>query len=297
MRAATSIALALLFLGVADAEEANGLRARWADDSRALSFEYLGHECLYPGDMEAGNFPPPGAPPVFQFEKEWPVVTMRARWTASVEGWPAEHRENAIDLILLFACDAQLYEDIFPEIISSSRITHPPEIRKEAHDPDNFKLAETLRGKEIGYTVTAKAGAGAADYTIKTKIRIGLSADGKTVFYYDRPDYISDYLERKDYFFAARDAGDRIYFESRMLCVCAPRRTFRSMMMNRVEAAGKYFVERLYKYLDDAPTVEEIEGFLDKVRQQRKSIAARGCTIEPADSITGQSIPGRSVTD
>ena len=281
VRAATSIALALLFIAAADAEEANGLRVRWADDSRALSFEYLGHKCRYPGDMEAGDFPPPGAPPVFQFEKEWPVVTMRVRWTASVEGWPEKYRENAVDLILLFACNAQLYENIYPELIKTSRITHPPEIHEEAREPGNFKLAETLRGKEIGYTATMKAGAGSADYTIKTRIRIGLSADGKTVFYYDRPDYISDYLERKDYFFAARDAGDRIYFESRMLCVCAPRRTFKGMMMNRVEASGKYFVERLYKHLDDAPTAAEIEGFLDKVRQQRKSITTTPGTGGP----------------
>lgn len=278
--AVISIVLSLLLAGALvtafAGDTANDPRAAWGPDYHTLSFSFRGEECRYPDDMAGGDFPPPGSPPEFRFEKDWPVVTMRARWTASTKGWPEKYRSGAIDLILLFAGNAQLYENVFPELIISSKITHPPEISREAHEPDSFKLAEALRGKEIGYTFTAKAGAGAADYTIKTRIRIGLSADGKTLFYYDRPDYISDYLERKDYFFAARDAGDRIYFESRMLCVCAPRKTFRGKMMDRTEASGKYFVERLYKFLDDAPTTAEIEGFLEKVRQQRKSTAGKG---------------------
>jgi len=249
------------------------IRVEWSKDFTAITFNFMGQKCEYPADMLKGRFPPPGRPPQFKFDRKWPVVTMVATWTASVKGWPDKYRSEAVDLMLMYACDAQLYEYIFPDIISKSSVSFPPEFLKEAHKPE-YNLAENMRGKEVQYTITAKAGFGASDYEIKTKIRIGLSKDGKTVFYHDSPQYISEHLKNREFFFAGHDAGNNINFEVRMLCVCAPRRLMRGEMMRRIEASGKYFVERIYEDLDDAPTVEEIERYLSLVRDKKQPIKA-----------------------
>lgn len=277
------LALALLVAGApaAAAGEKYTPQVEWGEDYRTLSINFLGKEVSYPGEMLKGEFPPAGAEPEFRFEKDWPVVTMRARWTMPGTGWPSEYRPNAIDLILMFACNAQLYEHIAPEAVSSSSFTHPPVYLKEVRDPGQHNLAEKMRGKTLGYEVTAKAGFGASDYKIRTKIRVGLSGDGKTVFYYDRPEYISDYLERKDYFFAAHDGGKEIRFEARMVAVCAPRRALKGKMMSRVEESAGYFVKQIYKSLGHAPAGEKIEKFLERVKQQQKSITTTPGTGGP----------------
>ncbi|NOZ23756.1 MAG: hypothetical protein GXP25_21985 [Planctomycetes bacterium] len=253
------------------AQDESDLHVRWGEDYCTLSFTFLGQQIEYPQHMLKTKFPPAGKEPEFHFEKNWPIVAMVARWTASVKGWPEKYRSDAVDLILMYVCDAQMYENIYPDVIRSSKFTFPPEFLKEAANP-GYKLAETMRGKEIGYEVKARGGFGASDYKIRTRIRTGLSKDEKTVFYYDKPEYISDHLKTRQYIFAAYDAGDYIHFEARLLCACAPRRTFRGEAMRRVEADSMYFVRRIYEVLDDAPTLEEIETYLKMVREGRQSV-------------------------
>jgi len=247
------------------AGDTEGLQVRWKADYTALDFFYLGKRYSYPVDIAREKFPPRGRPPVTQFKEEWPVISMRARWTISTAGWPEKYRSDAVDLILMFATSAQLYENIYPDLIRSSRYTYPPEFLKEAAD-NRYDLGGTLRGQEVDYEVTARGGFGASDYTIKTKIRIGLSADAKTVFYYDEPDYISDYLLSREFLFAGRDEGDEMHFEVIMFCVCKPRKTFKSEALRRVKNTGQYFVDRLYEKLDSPPTEEGIERYFELIK-------------------------------
>ena len=249
-------------------ETGESLNVKWNADCTALTFTFRGKDVKYPQDMTKGAFPPAGAQPEFHFEKKWPVVTMSARWTVSVKDWPPKHRPHALDLILMFACDAEIYEYVFPETVRSSSFTFPPEYIKEAKNPLRYNLAESMRGKQLNYEITMKAGFGAADFKIKTKIYVGLSKDGKTAFYYDRPEYISKHLTVREFIFAAHDTGDSIHFEAKLLCVCSPARLLKGERMSRVERDGKYFVQRIYEQLDNAPTAKEIEDYLNSVKQR-----------------------------
>lgn len=242
-------------------------RVKWGPDYTSLDVEYSGGTLQYAEDMIKQSFPAPGEKPDIKFEEHWPLVLMRARWSESLKDWPPKYRSQALDIVLMFASDAQLYESIFPKLISSSEFTFPPRFLNEAKDSCNHNLVEVLRGEVIGYEVTAKAGFGASDYKIKTKIRIGLSEDGKTFFYHDSPAYISDYLESRDFLLAAHNAGDRINYEAVMACVCAPRGIFRDEAMGRVEESGRYFVDRLYECLKGAPSEKEIDDYLEMVRK------------------------------
>jgi hypothetical protein len=124
----------------------------------------------------------------------------------------------------------------------------------------------------VAYQITAKAGFGASDYTMRTRIRIGLTEDEKTVFFHDRPEYISEHLTTRQYFFAGRDEGDCIRLEARIFCVCAPRWFFQDETMRRIEATSRYFVQRIYACLDDAPTTEEIEAFFALIKDKHQTL-------------------------
>lgn len=245
-------------------EEVRDLQAKWGKDYETLSFNYLGEKIEYPKELMKSKFPPIGKKPEITHGGEWPVVAMRARWSISAKEWPSEYRSEAIDLILMYACSASLYEYIFPKIIKNSKVTMPPEFKKEAAERTH-RLAEVMRGKEVGYEVTAKGGFGADDYKIKTKIRIGLSKDGKSVFYFDEPTYISNYLDVREFLFGGHDAGDTMHFEVVTLSVCKTPQMFKGEITRRARQTGEYFVKRLYEDLSDAPTKEEIETYLDFV--------------------------------
>jgi len=247
------------------AQDMDGVRVQWGPDYEWLRFTFLRQDFEYARDLRKADFPPAGVPPQITVYKKWPVVALDAKWTASVEGWPAKYRSDAVDLMLMYACDAQMYEYLFPDVIRNSRFTFPPEYVKEAADPD-FQLAKVLRGREVGYQITAKAGFGATDYTIKTKIRIGLSGDEKTVFFHDSPEYISEYLKTRQYFFAGHDAGDCVRLEAKIYCECAPRYLLQGEAMRRVEQTSRYFVQRIYAHLDNAPTLQEIEDYLNLIK-------------------------------
>lgn len=256
----------------AETEEAP-LHVQWGADYRSLCFGAEKERICYPEEMARTAFPAPGAPPEFQFRQEWPFVSMIARWSVATKGWPEKYRPDAIDLVMMYACDAQLYEYIFPDSISSSSFTYPPGFLREAAD-SRYDLAEAMRGKEVAYEVTAKGGFGAADYVIRTKIRIGVSPDGTTIFYHDHPSYISDHLKARDFFFAGRDAGDRLVFEVRMRVECVPAFFFRGETMRRVEENGRYFVQRLHEDLSEPPTAEDIGTYFRLVKEGRQSYEA-----------------------
>ncbi len=259
--------------GGAWGEDASGGRAEWGPNYEWLRFEFLKRPCEYARDMIAEQFPPPDTPPEIKVYRQWPIVAVHARWAVSVKGWPEKYREDAVDLMLMYACDAQMYEYIFPDVIRSSRFTFPPDFLKQAQDP-GYRLAKSLRGKEAEYEITAKAGLGASDYKIKTKIRIGLTEDEKTVFFHDCPEYISDHLKTRQYFFAGHDAGDRVHLDARIYCECAPRRLFQDEATRRVEGTSRYLIERIHSRLDNAPTQEEIEDYLQMVQKGYQDVDA-----------------------
>jgi hypothetical protein len=249
-------------------EPAVKVNVKWSPDYRALTFDFLGQECVYPRDVAKGGYPPANAPPVIRVQKKWPLMAMQARWTASLANWPPKYRAQAVDLTLMFMCDAQFYELLYPDIIRSSKFLFPPEYYKEAADPLRYSLAEALRGKVVAYQITAKAGFPATDYEIKTKIRLGLSEDQKTVFYHDQPVYISDYLKQRHYFVAGCDAGDGLRFDARIVCECAPAWFFKEETLNRVETSCRYFVQRIYENLNDEPTEQDIEKYLALIKKE-----------------------------
>ncbi len=265
-----------MVVGQTSAEESGskGLQVQWGPEHRSMTFTYLGETVSYPKEVREARFPPVGQQPVKKMSSQWPVVGMRARWTISTKGWPEKYRDQAIDLILMHTCDAAALEHMFPETIKSSRFKFPPQYLREARSPGEYNLTELMRGKEIGYAIVGKAGVGAADYTVKTKIRIGLTEDGKTFFWDDHPSYISDHLTARELVFAAHDAGDVIRFEARMLCVLKPRRLLRGEAMRRIERTGTYMVDRFYEDLDNPPTVKEIEEYFSLVQKGETSATA-----------------------
>jgi len=244
------------------------LNVKWNSDSTSLDFSLSGKKVSYPQDMKEGKFPSAKAPPEFKFEKKWPVVTMNAKWSISTKNWPSKYKPYALNLILMLACDAEAYEHVFPNTVSASGFTSPPEFAKEAEDPLHYNLAELARGKQLNYEITAKAGLGARDYKIITKIFVGLSEDGKMVFYHDKPEHISRHLKVREFIFAAHDTGDVINFEANLFCVCAPSKLLRGEKMKRVENDGKYFVQQMYDTLSKKHTVESINLYLEKVKQR-----------------------------
>jgi hypothetical protein len=265
------VLVAVLASSPAPGQEGDNGQIQWGNDYQSLTALFWGHKLEYPADMLTAEFPPPGAAPAMLSKKVWPVVALRAKWTISAQDWPRKYRPCATDLILMFACDAQLYEYVFPGVVRSSRFTSPSEFVRMAQDPLNHNLAQALRGQEVRYAFTATAGFGAKDYQMTTKIRIGVSSDGKTVFYCDSPQYISDYLKVRDYFFACHDAGDALRLEGVMVCVCTPT-WFKDTTMDRTAKSGEYFATRMYQILQKAPTEKTIEDYLALVKDGYASL-------------------------
>ena len=258
----------------------------WDEKYHAVSFVWLGQKGAYPEDMAKGEFPESGKEPKIEIKKEWPVVVIRARWTISTKDWPAKYRSQALDLILMYACDAELYHIIFPETIKTSHFIYPPEYLKEAKDPHAHDLAGVLRGKEVAYEITAKTGTHLPDYTIKSKMRLGVSKDKKTVFYCDRPEYISKYLTQRLMFFAVRDAGDSLQFEVRAIFLCKPRRLFKGTTLDNIEKDTHYMIEQFYAKLEHASTEKQIEAFLDRIKI--KKLPVEGLKDKVSSLISGQ---------
>ena len=100
-------------------------------------------------------------------------------------------------------------------------------------------------------------------------MRLGVSKDEKTVFYCDRPEYISNYLTQRLVFFAVRDVGDSLQFEVRAICLCKPRRLFKGTTLDHVEKDTRYLLEQLHAKLGHTPTKEKIEAFLKSIKIEK----------------------------
>ena len=176
----------------------------------------------------------------------------------------------ATDLLLLYACNVEMYDEMFAKTVAASEYTSPPEFLAEAADPLGHSLVEQMCGHEVRYKIVARAGIGAADYTIETKMRVGLSKDRSTVFIHNNPNYISEHLNDRQILCAAHDAGNVIRLEMRLICVCGPRKTLKGEMMSRVTNNMVYFANRLYQDLGHAPSAERIVKFLASVKSSTK---------------------------
>jgi hypothetical protein len=256
-------------VGAAVAAEPD-VNVRWRDGHDGMTFDFRGTSRAYPDDVAAEEFPAPGAPLALDVQAEWPIVTLRARWSMATEGWPEAHRDQALDLILMYASDAELYAHVYPKAIKESKFTAPPAYLREAAKPHETKLAAGLRGQRIAYEITGKGGFGAADYKIRTEILLGVSADEKTVFYHDNPKSISEHLEKRDYIFMAHDAGDRLLFEIHAVCICKPRAMFRGEALRRVQADAEYLVKEMHTRLKAPPTEQGIAEYLAHVRKEER---------------------------
>jgi len=242
----------------------------WAADHHALSFDLFGQKGAYPGDVETGAFPAPGAPQEIIVTSAWPVAVIRARWSMSTADWPKQYRSNALDLLLLYACNVEMYDQMFAKTVAASEYTSPPEFLAEAADPLGNSLVGRMCGHDVRYKIIARAGFGASDYTIETKMRVGASSNQTTVFIHNDPEHISEHLADRQILCAAHDAGDVIRLEMRLICVCAPRKTLKGEMMSRITNNMIYFANRLYQDLGRAPSAETIEKFLSTMKTKPK---------------------------
>ncbi len=220
---------------------------KWNSDFTALEYSF-GNGILkgsYPEDMTKNVFPTVGKPPVIKSEKDWPDVFMNAKWAIDISNLSSSEKANKLDSILMRLCNPDYYKEDFPKTIVSTKFTIPPEFKKEEKNPD-YNLIKSLRGKKLNYEVVMAAGFGARDYKIKTTIHIGASEDGKTVFYYDQPEHISNHLDVREFIFAAHQTKDKIFFEINIFCKCEPSKFIRGTKMGRVEDDSRYFIEQMY---------------------------------------------------
>ena len=221
---------------------------KWNSDFTALDYSF-GNSILkgsYPKDMTKNVFPSEGKPPEIKSEKKWPDVYMNAKWTIDISSLSSAEKANKLDSILMRLCNPSFYKEDFPKTIVSTDFTLPPEFKKEEENPD-YNLVNSLKGKMLDYKVVMNAGFGASDYTIKTTIHIGATEDGKTIFYYDQPEHISNHLDVREFIFAAHQTEDKIFFELNIFCKCESSKFIRGTKMNRVENDSRYFIEQLYK--------------------------------------------------
>ncbi len=264
------IVLVSVAMGVQAAQRQNEKpTVTWDKEYHAVRFAWLGYRGQYPEDLAKGVFPAAGAEPDIAITKDWPIVEISMRWTTSTKNWPSKYRSQALDLILMYASNVELYHTVFPKTIKAAHFTYPPEYIKEAQDPHASNLVDILRGKELAYKITAKAGPGLPDYTITTKMRLGVSKDAKAVFYSDLPEDISRYLTQRLVFFAVRDIGHSLQFEIRAICLAKPRRLFRGATMDGVEKNTRYLLERFHAKLGQAPTKAKIEAFLKSIKLEK----------------------------
>ena len=262
-----AVAAAFPMLAIrAVAEETPMLNVAWRDGSQAIRLTFRGTETEYPARMTEGEFPAAGSPLAIDIQQQWPIVTAKARWALPLETWPEPYRADALDLVLLLACDVDLYDQLYPQAVIASRVLSLPERLAGAPPPTLHGLAQRLRGQTIDYEIKARAGAGAADYTVTTGIRVGCSRDGKTAFYYDGPGHISEHLKTREYVFAVRHAGDRIQCELLVQCVCAPRTLLRPTAMGRVADCTSYLVEQMQAVMTRPRTTEDIKKYLQSVK-------------------------------
>ncbi|HDZ22043.1 hypothetical protein LCGC14_0016420 [marine sediment metagenome] len=242
------------------ADEKVDMKVQWGETYETLSFRFGGEDISYPQAIMVEDFMPGDEPYSFETTLKWPIVICEARWTVSTADWPAEQRDKILDFVLMRMCDADSFAYLYPKKIIASKLLEGPDLSAPADGEDRPRsFAEALRGKTIRYTMTAKGGFGANDSVIQSKMRIGVSADGKTAFYHDTAESISDNHLGRDFFFAVHDAGDHLRFEVRGHYVSKPRVGFRKKAMNRTAETVRYVIKIKAARLGAPPTSEEIE--------------------------------------
>lgn len=116
---------------------------------------------------------------------------------------------------------------------------------------------------------------------MQASIKAGASEDGQTLFYYDRPDYISEHFKALEYVFAVRDEGETARFEIWMACECTSRRTFRGETMKRTEEQGRYYVKRLFDKFSNPPTEAQIDDYVLQLKETYRLTIDLGGPKEP----------------
>ena len=242
------------------ADDKSDMKVQWGRTYETLSFHFGGEDISYPQAITVETFMAGDEPYSFETTLKWPIVICEARWTVSTADWPDEQRDKILDFVLMRMCDADSFAYLYPKKILASKLLEGPDLAPPAAGPDRPRsLAEALRGQTIRYTMTAKGGFGANDSVIHSKMRIGVSADGKTAFYHDAAESISDNHLGRDFFFAVHDAGDRLRFEVRGHYVSKPRSGFRNKAMNRTAETVRYVIKLKAARLGAPPTSDEIE--------------------------------------
>lgn len=242
---------------IAQAAPRENLNVRWNNDNTGLSFSFQGRNFDYPNAVMDGAFPAPGRGMDLKVTNDWPVVAVRARWSVSTAGWTSEDRAAALDFLVLRAADADRYQRMYPDAVKSARVTSRPKLNADPNDPAPQAVVEALRGNRMFYTLTGDGGFGAADYDLDTEVRFGLSGDGKTAFYHDRANRISDHLSNREYLVVAHDAGDRVLVEVVALNTCRPAGLLKGVVRGRVESSARYLTKQMFAALNNAPSARE----------------------------------------
>lgn len=242
------------------ADDTSDMKVQWGQTYETLSFHFGGEDISYPQAIMVETFMAGDGPYSFETTLKWPIVICEARWTVSTADWPAEQRDKILDFVLMRMCDADSFAYLYPKKILASKLLEGPDLSAPAAEPGRPRsLAEVLRGQTIRYTMTAKGGFGANDSVIRSKMRIGVSADGKTAFYHDTAESISDNHLGRDFFFAVHDAGDHLRFEVRGHYISKPRSVFRNKAMNRTAETVRYVIKIKAARLGAPPTSDEIK--------------------------------------
>ena len=144
-------------------------------------------------------------------------------------------------------------------------------------------LVEALRGRTVGYEMTAIGGVGANDSVIQSQMTLGASEDGKTIFYHDTALSMSDNHVGRDFFLAVHDTGNQLRFEVRGIYICKPRGFFKDTAMDRTEESVRYVVERMVGRFGMAPTEAEIA--------KRSALVVEGASYADLVPVSAPSAP------
>jgi hypothetical protein len=251
------IALVAAFgaLLVATPAVAADLNVQWGDNHETLTFTYDGQPVVYPADIAAADYDAGDGSLVFVDSRDWPVVSCYGRWTVSTADWPEEQRQHILDFVLLRLIAADTFAFHNPDKLKDTRILEAPQ--PEVEPGRSYVL--NMRGQTMQYTMTAIVESLLAnDSVIVSRMRLGASDDGKTIFYHDTAESISDNHKGRDFFLAVHDAGDHLRFEVRGVYVCKSSLAQGEVMKKTVESV-RYVVERWAGRLGNPPSAQEID--------------------------------------
>ena len=241
----------------------------WGPGGQTLALDFLGRTLRYPPDAASGTFPGPADPQQFQIQKQWPLVTLWSRWSVDKTAWPAEHRARVLDLLLMRICDTSGYPRAYPKIVRKTTYREPPAFLNKDWTPLVEEFGRRMSGRQVSYTIDCIGGFAAANYQIVTTTTVGRSADGKTIYYHDKPEMITANLTTRQVVFAAHDAGDRICFDVKAIYVASPGALFKGIVLGRIAGSSKYLIERMCQYTG-VELGKETGAFIESVRRRQE---------------------------